>query len=185
MVSNNSSTSNDVILLRRISLPNSGKDAMIIQLNRPEKLNCFNTCLCQELALVVTKLISEQLWQQQQPQRTQPLPTEESLQESSSNDLNCEQHQRQHHHHPPLPLPPIPAPILKSAVSNFTLQQKYHMIQSLWRGLFIIKIINTSPVYPMNYAVPVFSLTAIETNEKGHDCMHGRKVVNWSQTFWA
>lgn len=49
----------DVVLQRRISLPQSGKDVIVIQLNRPERLNCFDTNLCYRLAQVVRDVVKQ------------------------------------------------------------------------------------------------------------------------------
>jgi len=45
-----STNDDNVVLTTRIPLPNSGKEVLIITLNRPSKKNCFNTRLCHELA---------------------------------------------------------------------------------------------------------------------------------------
>lgn len=40
----------DEVLKKRIILPNSQKSAIIITINRPDRLNCFNTEVCHKLA---------------------------------------------------------------------------------------------------------------------------------------
>ena len=39
-----------VVLERRVVLPSSGATAVIISINRPDKLNCFNSAVCQQLS---------------------------------------------------------------------------------------------------------------------------------------
>lgn len=41
-----------VVLTERMTLPESGRQVLIVTLNRPSKKNCFNTRLCHELAAV-------------------------------------------------------------------------------------------------------------------------------------
>ncbi len=73
----------DVVLQQRITLPHSGKDVMIITLNRPKRLNCFHQHLCHRLALVVHDIVT-------QLQQEQPLEHNDN---SSNNDRN-----NTHHH---------------------------------------------------------------------------------------
>ena len=40
------------VLASRIQLPESGREALLVALNRPEKKNCFNAQVCHELATI-------------------------------------------------------------------------------------------------------------------------------------
>jgi len=52
-------TRDEVVLVRRIVLPNSEKVAVIVAINRPDKQNCFNTKVCQKLADVFHDIAQE------------------------------------------------------------------------------------------------------------------------------
>lgn len=46
---------NEVVLQRRIELPESGKEAIVVSINRPGRLNCFNT----KVVLLLAKIFSD------------------------------------------------------------------------------------------------------------------------------
>lgn len=50
----------DVVLQRRLTLPTSGKDVIVLSLNRPDRLNCFNADLCHRLASLVAELVRQE-----------------------------------------------------------------------------------------------------------------------------
>ncbi|KAL3796754.1 hypothetical protein HJC23_010901 [Cyclotella cryptica] len=54
-----SAESDQVVLVRRVTLPLSQKVAIIISINRPEKKNCFNTNVCHKLAQVFHDIAQE------------------------------------------------------------------------------------------------------------------------------
>ena len=54
-----STEDDNVVLTKRIPLPNSDKEVLIITLNRPSKKNCFNTRLCHELAAIFNNVANE------------------------------------------------------------------------------------------------------------------------------
>ena len=54
-----STNDDNVVLTKRIPLPNSDKEVLIIILNRPSKKNCFNTRLCHELASIFNNVANE------------------------------------------------------------------------------------------------------------------------------
>lgn len=45
-----------IVLQRRQTLPQSGKEVVIISLNRPDRKNCFNTQVCVSLAAIFRAL---------------------------------------------------------------------------------------------------------------------------------
>ena len=53
------STTPPVVLQTRRVLPSSGKEVIIVSLNRPEKLNCFNAQVCQTLVSIFESLCHE------------------------------------------------------------------------------------------------------------------------------
>ncbi|KAL7504493.1 hypothetical protein ACHAXN_004612 [Cyclotella atomus] len=50
---------NEVVLVQRVTLPNSQKTAIIVTINRPDKKNCFNTEVCHKLADVFHDIAQE------------------------------------------------------------------------------------------------------------------------------
>ena len=54
-----STEDDNVVLTKRIPLPNSDKEVLIITLNRPSKKNCFHTRLCHELAAIFNNVANE------------------------------------------------------------------------------------------------------------------------------
>ncbi len=50
-----SNMENEVVLQRRIELPESGKEAIVVSINRPGRLNCFNT----KVVLLLAKIFSD------------------------------------------------------------------------------------------------------------------------------
>lgn len=45
-----------VVLKRRIRLPSTNAEAVVVSINRPDQLNCFNTQVCHQLAQVFREL---------------------------------------------------------------------------------------------------------------------------------
>lgn len=45
-----SSSSTDVVVASRVALPRSGTHAVVVKINRPDRLNCFDTEVCRRLA---------------------------------------------------------------------------------------------------------------------------------------
>jgi Enoyl-CoA hydratase/isomerase len=46
----------NIVLQTRQTLPKSGKDVIIVSLNRPDRLNCFNTAVCDELSKIISEI---------------------------------------------------------------------------------------------------------------------------------
>jgi len=51
-----STDQNKAVLTERITLENSGGQVLVISLNRPDRLNCFDTEVCQALCQIFSKL---------------------------------------------------------------------------------------------------------------------------------
>ena len=49
----------ELVLVSRVTLPNSQRDAIIVTINRPDKKNCFNTQVCHELAQIFYDIANE------------------------------------------------------------------------------------------------------------------------------
>ena len=50
---------NEVVLQRRIELPESGKEAIVVSINRPDRLNCFNIDVVLRLARIFSDIAVE------------------------------------------------------------------------------------------------------------------------------
>lgn len=48
-----------VVLSERVTLPESGQDAVILSLNRPDRLNCFNAEVCDMLSKLVREVVED------------------------------------------------------------------------------------------------------------------------------
>jgi enoyl-CoA hydratase/carnithine racemase len=48
-----------VVLQRRQVLPQSGKEVVVVSINRPDRLNCFNADVCEGLASIFASLKDE------------------------------------------------------------------------------------------------------------------------------
>ena len=51
--------SDELVLVRRVTLPNSQREVIIVTINRPEKKNCFNTQVCHKLAQTFYDIANE------------------------------------------------------------------------------------------------------------------------------
>lgn len=50
---------NNLVLLEKVELPNSGKHVAVVTLNRPSRLNCFNSELASQLSRVFSKIANQ------------------------------------------------------------------------------------------------------------------------------
>lgn len=71
MSTNQPPSNENVVLTERVTLENSEGQVLVITLNRPDRLNCFNTQVCQALCKIFSSL-SEELWKEDS---TPPLST--------------------------------------------------------------------------------------------------------------
>ena len=55
----NTDTSSPVVLTQRVELPKSGKNAVVVSLNRPTKKNCFNAEVCSSLSKMFSDIANE------------------------------------------------------------------------------------------------------------------------------